>query len=77
VPPCTWFALSAPKGLPDGIAQRLNQEVVTIMKIPDVQKKLAQDAFDPKPMTPEQVVAFMAAETARWKPIAQAAGMKQ
>jgi tripartite-type tricarboxylate transporter receptor subunit TctC len=73
----TWFALSAPKGLPDAIAQRLNREVITILRMPDVQKKLAQDAFDPKPMTPEQLVAFMASETARWKPIAQAAGMKQ
>jgi tripartite-type tricarboxylate transporter receptor subunit TctC len=46
------------------------------MQLPDVQKKLAQDAFDWKPMTPAGLSAFMASETARWQPIAQAAGMK-
>jgi hypothetical protein len=32
-----------------------------------------QDAFDPKPLTPEQVEAFFAAEAARWVPVARAA----
>ena len=47
------------------------------MNLPDVKKKLAQDAFDWKSMTPEQLTVFMAAETARWTPIAQDAGMKR
>jgi tripartite-type tricarboxylate transporter receptor subunit TctC len=72
----TWFALVGPKGLPDDITQRLNREIIKIMQLPDVRKKLTQDAFDPKPMSSAQLTAFMAAETARWKPIAQAAGMK-
>lgn len=73
----TWFALLGPKGLPAEITRRLNQEIQKAMTSPDVQKKLAQDAFDPKPMTPDQLVAFTREETARWTPIAQAAGMKK
>jgi tripartite-type tricarboxylate transporter receptor subunit TctC len=73
----TWFSLTAPKGTPSAVVQRLNQEIIRIMQLPDIQKKLAQDAFDPKPMTPEQLAAHMASETERWRPIAQAAGMKQ
>jgi tripartite-type tricarboxylate transporter receptor subunit TctC len=72
----TWFALAGPKGLPDDVTQRLNREIIKIMELPDVKKKLAQDAFDPKPMTPAELAVFMASETARWQPIAQAAGMK-
>ena len=30
-----------------------------------------------KPLTPDELAAFMAAETARWTPIAQAATKKQ
>jgi tripartite-type tricarboxylate transporter receptor subunit TctC len=73
----TWFALAGPKGLPNEIVQRLNQDIGRIMQAPDVQKKLAQDAFDWKPMTPAALSAFMASETTRWQPIAQAAGMKK
>jgi tripartite-type tricarboxylate transporter receptor subunit TctC len=72
----TWFALAGPKGLPDEVTQRLNREIIKIMGLPEVKRKLAQDAFDPKPMTPAELAAFMASETARWRPIAQAAGMK-
>jgi tripartite-type tricarboxylate transporter receptor subunit TctC len=67
----TWFALAAPKGLAPEIAQRLNQEVIKIMELPDVRRRLVQDAFDPKPMTPAQILSFMQAEQARWTPIAQ------
>ena len=73
----TWFALAGPKGLPNDITRRLNQEIIKIMNLPDVKTKLALDAFEPKPMTPDELMAFMQSETARWTPIAQAAIKKQ
>jgi len=73
----TWFSLSGPKGMPQDVVRRLNQEIIRILELPDVKKRVVQDAFDPKPLTPEQLVAFMQSETARWTPIAQAAMKKQ
>jgi tripartite-type tricarboxylate transporter receptor subunit TctC len=73
----TWFSFSGPKGLPKEIVQRLNQETIRILELPEIKKRVIQDAFDPKPLTPEQVAAFMETETARWTPIAQAAMKKQ
>ena len=72
----TWFSFSGPKGLPKEIVQRLNQETIRILELPEVKKRVIQDAFDPKPLTPEQLAAFMETETARWTPIAQAAMKK-
>lgn len=72
----TWFTLTAPKGLPKEIAQRLNQEVLAILDRPEIKRRLAQDAFEPKPLTPDQLSAFMASELARWTPVAQAAATK-
>ncbi len=69
----TWFSFSGPKGMPKEIVQRLNQETLRILELPDIKKRAMQDAFDPKPLTPEQVEAFFAAEAARWAPVAQAA----
>jgi tripartite-type tricarboxylate transporter receptor subunit TctC len=73
----TWFSFSGPKGLPPEIVQRLNEATVRILELPEVKKRVVQDAFDPKPLTPEQLAAFMQTETARWTPIAQAAMKKQ
>jgi tripartite-type tricarboxylate transporter receptor subunit TctC len=73
----TWFSFSGPKGLPKEIVQRLNEATIRILELPEVKKRVIQDAFDPKPLTPEQLLAFMEAETARWTPIAQAAMKKQ
>lgn len=72
----TWFTLTAPKGLPKEIAQRLNEEVSRILGRPEIKQRLAQDAFEPKPLTPDQLSAFMASELARWTPVAQAAATK-
>ena len=73
----TWFSFSGPKGLPKEIVQRLNQETIRILELPEVKKRVIQDAFDPKPLSPEQVGAFFEAEIARWTPVAQAAMKKQ
>jgi tripartite-type tricarboxylate transporter receptor subunit TctC len=73
----TWFALEGPKGVPDEIVQRLSREIARILDTPEIKKRLAQDAFDPGPKTPAELAAFYQAETTRWTPIAQAAGMKK
>ena len=67
----TWYALSGPAGLPDEIVQRLNRAVAEVLKMPDVKKRLDDDAIERQPMTPEQVTRFFAAEIAKWGPIAR------
>jgi tripartite-type tricarboxylate transporter receptor subunit TctC len=69
----TWFSFSGPKGMSKEVVQRLNEETLRILQLPDIKKRLEQDAFDPKPLLPEQVEAFFAAEAQRWVPVAQAA----
>jgi len=67
----TWYALSGPAGLPDEIVQRLNRAVAEVLEMPDVKKRLDDDAIERQPMTPEQVTRFFAAEIAKWGPIAR------
>ena len=59
------------------MVQRLNAETIRILKLPEIQKRRAQDAFDPKEFTPEQLTAYFEAEIKRWQPVAQEAGMKK
>ncbi len=67
----TWYALSGPARVPDAIVQKLNRAVAEVLEMPDVRKKLDDDAIEREPMTPEQVTQFFAAEIAKWGPIAK------
>jgi tripartite-type tricarboxylate transporter receptor subunit TctC len=70
----TWFALSGPAKLAPEITHRLNTAVVDVMKEPEVRQRMAQEGIEIKLMTPEELTAFVQAETARWAPIAKAIG---
>jgi tripartite-type tricarboxylate transporter receptor subunit TctC len=73
----TWFALSGPVRLPNDIVQALNRATQQALQQPEVHKRLTQDAIELRPMTPAQVTAFFASETARWAPAAKAAAGAQ
>ena len=72
----TWFSLSGPAGLPSEITRQLNTAVNKILQVPDIKRRLEQDAIEPKPMSPEELANFVEQEIARWKPIAVSAGVK-
>jgi tripartite-type tricarboxylate transporter receptor subunit TctC len=67
----TWYALSGPAGVPDEIVVKLNHSVAEVLEMPDVKKRLDDDAIEREPMTPEQVTKFFASEIAKWGPIAK------
>jgi tripartite-type tricarboxylate transporter receptor subunit TctC len=67
----TWFALSGPAKLPHDIVQQLSRETLKALPLPEVQKRLALDAIESRLMSPEEFTAFVAAETARWTPLAR------
>src|SRR5262245_55518787 len=67
----TWFALSGPAHLPNEIVQQVSRETLKAMQLPEVQKRLAIDGIETRLMSPEDVTRFIAAETARWAPLAK------
>jgi tripartite-type tricarboxylate transporter receptor subunit TctC len=67
----TWFALSAPAGLPHDITQRLNTAVAKMLELPEVRRRLDRDAIETHVMTSEQFTQFVADEIEKWTPIAR------
>ena len=67
----TWYALSGPAGVPHEIVVTLNHAVAEVLAMPDVKKKLDDDAIEREPMSPEQVTKFFAGQIAKWGPIAK------
>ena len=62
----TWFGLVAPPGTPEGLADRLNKDVVAIIKSPDVSEKLRNVQMAPVGSTRREAEQFFAAEAAYW-----------
>ena len=71
-----WYGVLAPAATPRAIVDRLNGELVRILKLPEVQQRLRGEAYDVIADTPDQFVAAIRAEIAKWAPIVKAAGLR-
>lgn len=72
----SWNGVLVPAGTPRAVVDRLNAEIVRILKSPNVLERLAQDGALPAPTTPEEFAAFMKAEIAKWAKVVQAANIR-
>lgn len=66
----------APGATPRTIVERINGEVVRIMRLPDVQQRLHAEAFELPADTPEQFAAVIRAELVKWAGIVKEAGIR-
>jgi tripartite-type tricarboxylate transporter receptor subunit TctC len=71
-----WSAIVAPVGTPAKLVMRLNGAINDILRSSDMQAALAKLGAEPKVGTPQDAVAFMSAEAAKWAVIAKAAGIR-
>jgi tripartite-type tricarboxylate transporter receptor subunit TctC len=71
----TWFSLSGPANMPRALAERLNREVAAMLKKPDIRERIQRDGMITEAMSIAEFDKFIAAETTRWKPVIEAAGL--
>ena len=71
-----WYGVLAPAATPRAIIERLNGELVRILRLPDVQQRLRNEAYDVIADTPDQFAAAIRAEIAKWAPIVKQAGLR-
>ena len=71
----TWFSLSGPANMPRPLAERLNREVAAMVKKPDIQERIQRDGMITETVSIEEFDKFIAAETTRWRPVIEAAGL--
>jgi tripartite-type tricarboxylate transporter receptor subunit TctC len=70
------FGMGAPKNTPKEIIAKLNDEINTLMKEPDMTKRLVELGGEPRVQTPEAFGKEIEAETAKWKKVVEFAGLK-
>jgi tripartite-type tricarboxylate transporter receptor subunit TctC len=72
----TWQGMLAPRGTPEAVIQRLNKELVTIIRSADIRSRLAGQGAEVVTMTPTEQEQFFNKERARWAKVVEAAQIK-
>jgi tripartite-type tricarboxylate transporter receptor subunit TctC len=72
----SWNGIFVPAATPRAIVDKLNVEIVKIMRTPGVFDRLAADGTTPTGSTPEEFTAFIKSEHAKWGKVVRAANIK-
>lgn len=72
----SWWGIAVPVKTPAAIQAKLREWNQKIVTNPDYVARLAEMAFEPMNMTPEQTQAFIAAEIKKWQTVAKAANIQ-
>lgn len=70
----SWFGLVAPSKTPAPALAKLSGELETILKMPDVKKRLAELGAEPGTVFGDAFGQFMTDETAKWGKLVKASG---
>jgi tripartite-type tricarboxylate transporter receptor subunit TctC len=70
-----WWGVLAPAGTPPEIVTGINAELNKILAAPDVKEVFLREGAESAPTTPAQFTAIIRDEIAKWKQVAQKAGI--
>jgi len=71
-----WYGMLAPAGTPPAIVNKLNREVVRIVRLPDVTEKMATDGSEPVGSSPAEFAAHIKSEVEKWRDLIRKTGIK-
>jgi len=71
-----WNGIVVPARTPRRIVKRLNADIVSVLRTPEVQSLLARMNVEPMTSTPEELDALLRAEIPRWADVIRRAGVR-
>ena len=66
-----WYGVVGPAGMPPAVVKQLNESLNQVLRLPDMREKIASEAVEPMPWSPEQFGAFIVTDIARWSKLAK------
>ncbi len=70
-----WFALVAPPGTSDAIAQKVSADMAAALKQPEMRTKFLELGAEPQGGTPARTASFIKDEEARWRAVIKSANV--
>ena len=72
-----WFGLLAPSGTPQDVVDKLHNETVKTLAMPEVRRKFDELGLEPIGNTPAEFAALIAADIPLWAEAVKIAGVKE
>jgi tripartite-type tricarboxylate transporter receptor subunit TctC len=70
-----WYGVLAPAGTPAPIVDKLNREIANWVQTKQLQERLVADGSEPFTTRPDEFMAFIKSEIARWAPVIKSANI--
>ncbi len=71
-----WMGFFAPQKTPPAIIDKLNKQIATVVKAPEMRAWLREQGFEAVGNTEAQFATFLKADMARWAEVVRYAGVK-
>ena len=71
-----WFGVVGPPKTSSAIAEKVGSSIREVLKMPEVQKRLAELSAEPMGLGPAEAAAFMKQETERWSAVIRTASVR-
>jgi tripartite-type tricarboxylate transporter receptor subunit TctC len=71
-----WFGVLAPAKTPPAVVAKLNDEIVRILRLPEVEQRLVSQAAEPVASEPQAFAQHIANETRKWAQVVKQAGIR-
>ena len=71
-----WMGVMGPKGIPKPIADKLNSELIKVLRSPAMREKIRAQFLDPWTCTPEEFMQIVKTDLAKWSKIVKDSGAR-
>lgn len=71
-----WMGVMGPKGIPKPIADKLNAELIKVLRSPAMREKIRAQFLEPWTCTPEEFMQIIKADMAKWSKIVKDSGAR-
>ena len=72
-----WFGIFAPAGTPAPIVEKLNRNINTVLKMPEVQQRLAAQGLIPGGGTSQALEQLLRSDITKWEKLIKEIGIKE
>jgi tripartite-type tricarboxylate transporter receptor subunit TctC len=71
----SWYGICTQAAVPQRILAKLNADLVKVLNSPELQQRMQNQGIDVTPSTPEQFLAHVKSETAKWAKVVRDTGL--